>query len=93
MSTPNPVSTSTSQPSAALVAASPYLKQAIADIKDAVNTIFTGDAALIGARVTPALGILVNKLVLLEPGVLNAEQGVLATDINAKLDALSAKLP
>lgn len=93
MSTPNPVSTSAAQPSPELVAASPYLKQAIADIKQAVNTIFTGDAALIGARVTPALGILVNQLVLLEPGVLNSEQGVLATDINAKLDALAGKLP
>ena len=82
-----------STPSPALVAASPYLKQAIADIKTAINTIFTGDPALIAARVTPALGILVNQLVLLEPGVLNAEQGVLATDINTKLDALAAKLP
>lgn len=90
MSTPNPT---TPQPSAALVAASPYLKQAIADIKAAVNTIFTGEAALIGARVTPALGILVNQLILLEPGVLNAEQGVVATDINSQLDALAAKLP
>lgn len=88
--TPNPTAP---QPSPALVAASPYLKQAIADIKNAVNTIFTGDPALIGARVTPALGILVNQLVLLEPGVLNAETAVLATDINAKLDALAAKLP
>lgn len=90
MSTPNPTTT---QPSQALVAASPYLKQAIADIKTAVNTILTGDPAQIGLRVTPALGILVNQLVLLEPGVLAAEQGVLLTDINSKLDALSAKLP
>jgi len=90
MSTPNPT---VPAPSPALVAASPYLKQAIANIKAAVNTIFTGDAALMGARVAPALGILVNQLVLLEPGVLNAEQGVLASDINAKLDALAAKLP
>lgn len=90
MSTPNPTA---SQPSAALIAASPYLKQAITYIQAAVATIFTGDAALIGARVTPALGILVNQLVLLEPGVLNAEQGALATDINSKLSALAAKLP
>lgn len=82
-----------STPSPALVAASPYLKQAIADIKAAVNTILSGDPAQIGLRVTPALGILVNQLVLLEPGVLSAEQGVLLTDINSKLDALSAKLP
>jgi hypothetical protein len=80
-------------PSAALVAASPYLKQAIADIKAAVNTILSGDPALIGLRVGPALGILTNQLVLLEPGVLAAEQGVLQQSINNDLDALSAKLP
>lgn len=90
MSTPTPTGPA---PSPALVAASPYLKTAIADIQQAVNTIFTGEPALIGARVAPALGILVNQLVLLEPGVLTAEQGVLATDINAKLSALAAKLP
>lgn len=90
MSTPTPTAPS---PSPALVAAAPYLKQAIANIQAAVTTIFTGDPALIGARVAPALGILVNQLVLLEPGVLNAEQGVLATDINSKLSALAAKLP
>lgn len=90
MSTPNPT---TPQPSAALIAASPYLKQAIADIVSAVNTIFTGDAALAPARVGPALGILVNQLVLLEPGVLAAEQGVVQTDIVGDLNALSAKLP
>jgi hypothetical protein len=82
-----------STPSPALVAASPYLKQAIADIKAAVNTILTGDPAMIGLRVGPALGILVNQLVLLEPGVLAAEQGVLQQSINNDLDALAAKLP
>lgn len=82
-----------STPSPALVAASPYLKQAIADIKACLNTILTGDPSQIGLRAGPAAGILVNQLVLLEPGVLTAEVGVVQQDINAKLDALSAKLP
>lgn len=83
MSTPNP----------ALVAASPYLKQAIADVIQAATTILTGDAALIGARVVPALGILVNQLMLLDPGLLAAEQGVALTTITNDLNALAAKLP
>lgn len=83
MSTPNP----------ALVAASPYLKQAIADVIQAATTILTGDVALIGARVGPALGILVNQLVLLDPGILATEQGVVLTTITNDLNALSAKLP
>ena len=83
----------TATPSPILVAASPYLKQAIADIVQAATTIMTGDAALIGARVAPALGILVNQLVLLEPGVLAAEQGVVLQDVVAQLNALSARLP
>jgi len=82
-----------SAPSPALVAASPYLKQAIADLKTCVNTILTGDPAQIGLRAGPAVAIFVNQVVLLEPGVLAAEQGVVQQDINAKLDALSAKLP
>lgn len=82
-----------STPSPALVAASPYLKQAIASVKTAVNTILTGDPAQIGLRVGPAVAILINQLVLLEPGILVAEEGVVQNDINAKLDALSAKLP
>ena len=80
-------------PSPALVAASPYLKQAIADLKACVNTILTGDPAQIGLRVGPAVSIFVNQLVLLEPGVLTAEVGVVQTDINNGLDSLSAKLP
>src|SRR6185437_2447345 len=84
MSTPNPT---VPAPSPALVAASPYLKQAIDDIIAAVTTITTGEAALAPARVGPALGILVNQLVLLEPGVLAAEQGVVQTDVIADLNA------
>ena len=80
-------------PSPALVAASPYLKQAIADLKACVNTILTGDPAQIGLRVGPAVSIFVNQLVLLERGVLTAEVGVVQTDINNGLDSLSAKLP
>lgn len=82
-----------STPSPALVAASPYLKQAIADIKACVNTILTGDPAQISLRAPPAFAILVNQIVLLEPGALTAEVGVVQTDLNSQLDALSAKLP
>lgn len=82
-----------STPSPALVAASPYLKQAIADVIQAITTITTGDPALTVARIGPALGILANQIVLLEPGVLAAEEGVLGTSAIAQLNALSAKLP
>jgi hypothetical protein len=90
MSTPTPT---TAAPSPALVAASPYLKQAIADLKACVNTILTGDPAQIGLRAGPAVTIFVNQVVLLEPGILAAEEGIVQSDINSKLDALSAKLP
>lgn len=80
-------------PSPALVAASPYLKQAIADIIACVNTILTGDPAQVGLRAGPAFAILVNQILLLEPGALTAEEGVAATTITSQLTALSAKLP
>ena len=82
-----------STPSSALVAASPYLKQAIADIQACVNTILTGDPSQIGLRAPPAFAILVNQIILLEPGALTAEVGGVQTDINAQLNALSARLP
>ena len=41
----------------------------------------------------PAVAIFVNQVILLEPGILGAEEGVAATTINAQLAALSAKLP
>lgn len=83
MSTPSPV----------LVAASPFLKQALTDMKTCVNTILTGDPAQIGLRAGPAFQILLGQLVLLEPGVLGAEQGVLNTTIGSQIDGLIAKLP
>lgn len=82
-----------STPSPALVAASPYLKQAITDIIACVNTTLTGDPAQIGLRAGPAFAILVNQILLLEPGALAAEEGVAATTITGQLTALSAKLP
>ena len=82
-----------STPSPALVAASPYLKQAIADIVQAITTITTGDPLQAGLRVGPAIGILINQIVLLEPGALGAEEGVLGQSAIAQLNALSAKLP
>ena len=83
MSTPNP----------ALVAASPYLKQAIDDVIQAATTILTGDIALAPARVAPALGILVNQLALLAPGLLVAEEGAGLTAIVGQLNALKSRLP
>ena len=83
MSTPSPI----------LVAASPYLKQAITALETCVSTILTGDQLQIGIRAGPAVAIFVNQVILLEPGILGAEEGVAATTINAQLAALSAKLP
>lgn len=90
MSTPNPTAPA---PSPALVAASPYLKQAIADLQACLTTILTGDPLQIGLRVPPAVAIFVNQVVLLEPGVLAAEQGVVLQEATTKLSALAAKLP
>lgn len=90
MSTPTPTAPA---PSPALVAASPYLKQAIAALQTFVTTVLTGDPALLPARVAPAAAIFVNQVILLEPGLLVAEEGVAATSINGQLAALSAKLP
>lgn len=98
MSTEQPVPASASAPAASaaspeLKAASPYLKQAIAAAKAAFNTTFTGDPAQIGLRAGPAFAIFINQIILLEPGVLQAEEGVVLNDVNAKFDALAAKLP
>ncbi|MDE2104651.1 MAG: hypothetical protein KGL39_45870 [Patescibacteria group bacterium] len=82
-----------SAPSPELVAASPFIKQVIADLKAFNNTVFTGDPLQIGLRVGPALGILTNQVILLEPAVLGAEQSVIGQDLNSKLDAIAAKLP
>lgn len=80
-------------PSPALVAASPFLKQALTDIKGALNTILTGDPMQIPLRTAPAVAILLNQLALLEPGILVAEESVVQTGLSAQIDALIAKLP
>jgi hypothetical protein len=83
MSTPNP----------ALVAASPILKTMLADLKVAINTTLTGDPAQIGLRAGPAFAIFLNQLALMAPGLLAAETNVVEQDLNAKIDAIAAKLP
>lgn len=88
MSTPNP-----SPPSAALVAASPFLKTILADLKTAVHTTMTGDPMQIPLRAGPAFGILLNQLVLLEPSLASAEASVVDQDIESKIDGIIAKLP
>lgn len=81
------------QPSAALVAASPFLKTFFADLKIAVNITLTGDPAQIPLRAGPAFGILLNQLILLEPSLASAEEGVVNTDIQSKIDSVVSKLP
>ena len=88
MSTPNPV-----VPSAALVAASPFLKTALTDLKTAVSTTLTGDPLQIALRAGPAFGIFLNQLMLLEPSLISAEAGAINQDIGAKIDGVIAKLP
>lgn len=90
MSTPNPT---TPAPSPALVAASPFLKLLLADLKVAVNTTLTGDPAQIGLRAGPAFGILLNQMMLMEPSLAAGEIAVVGSDINAKIDGVIAKLP
>jgi len=90
MSTPNPTA---SAPSAALVAASPFLKIALTNLKAAVSTTLTGDPMQIPLRAAPAFAIFMNQLVLLEPFLANAEVGVINTQIGTGIDGLIAKLP
>jgi hypothetical protein len=82
MSTPNPI----------LKAAAPTLITAIADVKACLNTILTGDPLQIGLRAGPAAAILVSQLELLLPGLASAESGAVLTDVNTRLDGLTAKL-
>lgn len=90
MSTPNPVPPA---PSAALVAAAPFLKVLLADLKIAINTTMTGDPLQIGLRAGPAFGILLNQMLLMEPALAAGLVGVVQTDINSKIDGVIAKLP
>lgn len=82
MSTPNQV----------LVAAAPTLIAALTAVKTAATTILTGDPALLPARVTPAIAILDNQLVLLFPELATAEEAVAASDATAGIDGLISKL-
>ena len=88
MSTPNPI-----QPSAALVAAAPFLKIALTNLKTAVKTTLTGDPAQIALRAGPAFGIFLNQLRLMEPSLVSAEEGVINQTIGSQIDGLIAKLP
>jgi len=90
MSTPNPTAPA---PSPALVAASPFLKTALTEFKTAVNTTLTGDPLQIGLRAGPAFTIFLSQLILLEPSLAAAEQGVINTTIGNQIDGLIAKLP
>jgi hypothetical protein len=90
MSTPTPTAPA---PSPALVAASPFLKTALTNLKLAVSTTLTGDPAQIGLRAGPAFNIFLSQLVLAEPSLLNAEESVVNTDIGSKIDGIIAKLP
>ena len=82
-----------STPSPALVAASPFLKSVLANLKVAVNTTLTGDPAQIALRAGPAFNIFLSQLVLAEPALAAAEENVVNTDISSKIDGLIAKLP
>lgn len=90
MSTTNPTAP---QPSAALVAASPFLKTALTNLKTALNTTLTGDPLQIGLRAGPAFGIFLNQLALLEPSLAAAEVGAVNQSISAGIDGVIAKLP
>ena len=80
-------------PSPALVAASPFLKSLLTDLKTAVNTTLTGDPEQIALRAGPAFGIFLNQLLLAEPSLVSAEEGVVNQDIGSKIDGVIAKLP
>ena len=82
MSTPNP----------ALVAAAPTLISALTLVQQAVTTILTGDPAMIGLRVVPAVAILDNQLTLLFPQLLTAEEAVASTAATSGITKLIAKL-
>lgn len=82
-----------STPSPELVAASPFLKTVLTNLKTAINTTLTGDPAQIGLRAGPAFNILLSQIILAAPGLLSAEEGVLNQDLGGKIDGLIAKLP
>ena len=83
MSTPNP----------ALVAASPVLKAAFANMAEALTTILTGPPLELPARIEPALLIMTGKMQLQLPQLATAEEAVVLQQALAALNGLSAKLP
>ncbi len=82
-----------SNPSPALVAATPALKTVLTELKAAITTILTGDPMQIPLRVGPAVGILLNQIVLVLPELATAEETVVLQDTTSKIDGLIAKLP
>ena len=82
MSTPNP----------ALVSAAPVLDTALGYVEEAVTTIFTGDPAQIGLRAGPAIAILDNKLLLLAPQLMTAEEAVVLADALKQLGSIRSKI-
>jgi hypothetical protein len=83
----------TATPSPALVAASPFLKQALTDLKACLTSILTGDPMQIPLRSGPAVAIFLNQIALLEPSLANAEEGVVLQQANSGIDSLISKLP
>lgn len=79
-------------PNQALVAAAPYLINAIDQMTAFVNTTLTGDPMQIPVRADAALKILVGQLELLAAPLLTAEVGVVQTDIVSAFAGLKTKL-
>lgn len=80
------------QPNPILVAAAPTLITGLTDLEQCLTTILTGDPALLAARIAPAVAILDGQLTLLLPGLLNAEEAVVASDATSGIASLIAKL-
>lgn len=82
-----------SAPSQVLVAASPFLKAVLTNLKTAVNTTLTGDPAQIALRAGPAFNIFLAQVALAAPSLISAEESVVNQDIGSKIDGLISKLP
>lgn len=81
MSTPNP----------ALVAAAPSLIAALQAVKQFIANLGT-DPALVAAKLPGALQVLIGTVELQLPVIVTAEIGVVAPDLNTKLDGLIGNL-
>lgn len=86
------MTSTTTAPNQALVAAAPMLLAAIGQLKAFVSTTLTGDPLQIPARADAAADILLGNLKLQLPGLLVAEEGVVATDIISKFSGIETKL-